>query len=365
MGQPDAPVLRPLTIADILDQAIRLYRQNFALFLGIIALVYVPMGVVTAYLMYLYGTMTAGMPDDPTQMDINYALLTLMPILVVLVVYLLGQPIAQGALAVAISRRYLGQETSVTNAYTVIGTRWLSLLAAAFVVAVLSLFGFSCCVAPGVYLYVMLLFTSSAIAIEAVGPVDGMSRSWWLVSGEFWRCFGTLALLYVLVMVATYAIVIPLTALALPLIMNGELPLGQAVTHGITSMVGMLFEPLTVTTVVLLYYDLRVRKEGFDLQLLAQSLAGTAPKPGTAYPVGSGPLVTGYEKAPEQPYFPAAPPPPAEGVQPAPEAYQPLIAPPAPLPEDEPQAAPEPPYAAPDTPALIPQEKPPEETDEA
>ena len=40
------PTLRPLGIGELLDQAIRLYRRNFLSFIGIIAVVQLPLGLL-------------------------------------------------------------------------------------------------------------------------------------------------------------------------------------------------------------------------------------------------------------------------------------------------------------------------------
>ena len=40
------PVLRPLRLGELLDQAVRIYRRNFLTFIGIIALVYIPYSVL-------------------------------------------------------------------------------------------------------------------------------------------------------------------------------------------------------------------------------------------------------------------------------------------------------------------------------
>ena len=40
------PRLRPLGLGQLLDQAIRLYRQNFFKFIGIVAIVQIPLGLI-------------------------------------------------------------------------------------------------------------------------------------------------------------------------------------------------------------------------------------------------------------------------------------------------------------------------------
>ena len=41
----------------------------------------------------------------------------------------------------------------------------------------------------------------------------------------------------------------------------------------------ILATPISAVAFILLYYDLRIRKEGFDLEMLSQTLGGSAPAP--------------------------------------------------------------------------------------
>ncbi len=46
------PILNPLTVGDILDQSLSLYRKNFSLMIGIVALVQVPLLALALGLSY-------------------------------------------------------------------------------------------------------------------------------------------------------------------------------------------------------------------------------------------------------------------------------------------------------------------------
>jgi hypothetical protein len=72
----------------------------------------------------------------------------------------------------------------------------------------------------------------------------------------------------------------------------------------VTIIVLAVLYPLTAAIVTVIYYDLRVRNEGFDLQLLARGVGADA---------------TRFESAPERPGPPSFPPPPSGGGFAAPE----------------------------------------------
>jgi hypothetical protein len=55
------------------------------------------------------------------------------------------------------------------------------------------------------------------------------------------------------------------------LILNSDSSGGGIFAKAIDNLVSILLTPLGVSTSILLYYDLRIRKEGFDLEMLSRS----------------------------------------------------------------------------------------------
>ena len=126
---------------------------------------------------------------------------------------------------------------------------------------------------PLLLLTVRFLLVDQAIVLEGCGAIEGLKRSWRLSSGAFWRVAGVALLLGVL----TYLIseVPALLAGAVLQVVGTSLdPLGaQSITIGLSQLGLVLALPLQVAVYTLLYYDLRVRAEGYDLELLAQQAA--------------------------------------------------------------------------------------------
>lgn len=293
MEQP--PLLRPLGTADLLDTALRLYRRNFGPFLGITAVVYVPVAVLQIVAAFFMGRMmTAEGELDTAQ------LASLIPFAVLMggamIIYMIALPLSQGALSIAVARRYLGQPTSVADAYQTIGHRWGGLLAAVFLAGLMVLMGTVLCIIPGFYLAIGLMFVPAVVVLEGHGVVDSLRRSWDLVKGDWWRCFGVYFLLSMIIQVVAGAVVWPVTAASTLLLMERNPALMQAINQGIGMVVSIFAQPVQIIGLVLLYYDQRVRREGFDLELLAHSLGTEVPK--TA---GSGGLVAGYPPPPPIP----------------------------------------------------------------
>lgn len=272
MSDYKPPLLMPMNIADILDASVRLYRSNFGPFMAIIAIVYVPMALFQVLLAFAMGrtmeTMagSSNMPSTESFVAMGGAYAGL------LLVNVLAVPLAQGALSVAVSRRYLGYPATVADAYGTIGARWGALIAAVLLVGLAAGAGTLLCLVPGIYLGIMWMFITPIIAIEGLSVMEALRRSWDLVTGEWWRCFSTYLLLSLLVVLVSGAVSWPVSGLAAALMAEKHMALAQALSTGISTAVSIVVQPVLIIGLVLLYYDMRVRKEGFDLYVLAQAM---------------------------------------------------------------------------------------------
>jgi len=109
---------------------------------------------------------------------------------------------------------------------------------------------------------------AAVIVLEQLSGWRGLRRSWSLVRGLFWRIFGIL-LLVLIIRVIIGGIVGALLGLAgSALDTNGQL----IVTDVAGTIANVFVSPIAYIAVTLLYYDTRIRKEGFDIEMLAQTL---------------------------------------------------------------------------------------------
>ena len=345
--------LRPMTVADILDAAIRIYRHNFAPLLAISALVEVPVMALLMLPQYLFLRATLGMqaggPDTTALLSAGGVMLA-----VALLMWLLW-PLGQAALAVAISERYLGRTISFSDAYgvalsywprmvwtsLVLGAWFLALvLAAAVVVGGVGAAGYFALLrnaSPGLqagigipalvlaYLGIIILFvwlfvryllaTSVLVVLENQWGIGALRRSWQLTAGRFWSMFGVLLILQLLVAVAAYGLAFPVMLVMAGVMMKdpSQMMTVQMIYQALVSTVSVAMTPLTLIAYVLVYYDLRIRKEGFDLLMMAEALGRPVPEGYMPYPeqVPQQPL---YEPIPQAPVASVAPMAPLPGV---------------------------------------------------
>jgi hypothetical protein len=306
-----------MSISDMLDAAFRLYRRHFLTFIGIVALLQVPMAILqfAAQLPYLqaiqrFAARPPVLAPGASPLDIfpfaqllpYYALIFGLSIFQYLLVYNL----MTGALANAISRSYLGQPISILSAYNIGFKRFMALIAASLIpfaaslafVAIAAGCAFGAFYAIGVrsnaqpniglaiaagiglfaviilgglaglFFYVRLMLTTQAIVLEGQGPLAGLARSWRLVGQAFWRSLGILLLVYAFMYIVSLVVQLPLVAAgALFGMLFNTSGIYQGIVSLITYGVLILVLPLQFIIFTLLYYDLRIRKEGYDLEL--------------------------------------------------------------------------------------------------
>ena len=119
-----------------------------------------------------------------------------------------------------------------------------------------------------IVVYVRTVVAVPAIVLERVSGWGGLQRSWRLISGRFWPTFGRMLLLGLITSIisSVIAAVFELPGVAL-------LPNNLFVFDQVASAIAAVFVgPITYIGVTLLYYDIRIRKEGFDIEMLARSL---------------------------------------------------------------------------------------------
>jgi hypothetical protein len=312
---PGGVPLRPLSLGDILNGAVTLARRNPAATFGLTAIVMTVYGVAAALLQRLY---TSGLLNfqqtfqpgqQPTQQQINDFLSSLIgtalpAILAVAVLALVTDGVLTGLLSAVIGRGILGQKVSLALAWragragAVIGTILLlfllgitvplpvvvvvvvaALLHATPVAILLGVIGGIGTVVFWVLIGIRLSLSLPAVVLERIPPGQAIRRSWQLSQGSFWRLFGILALTGLVVAIASAVLTIPFTVIELLAGGSGGSGGGlfTAAASGsvvvlIISIVGSVVaatvtRPISAGVSVLLYADLRMRREGLDLML--------------------------------------------------------------------------------------------------
>jgi len=255
--------LGPRNFGDILGETFRIYGRNFLKLLAIVAIVEVilaVLGTILGFSLWEY-IMTGGTIES------------LAPFIVIGIILLVGSivayPLMQGALIHAVSQQYLRQAIGIGKAYgfawrrllAMIGAGILAFLAISAIIAIcitVAIFSWVGWIlipvgsVAAIYLMVRWIFIWQAALLEGLGPIAALSRSSALVKGNWWRVFGIM-------------LVVGLIAGAISAIL-GIIPIVGATIGSILST------PISAVGGTLLYYDLRVRKEGYSLDTLGSEL---------------------------------------------------------------------------------------------
>jgi hypothetical protein len=271
-----APVplrLRPLEIGDLLDETFRMYRRHFFLFAGISAIVAIP---VAALWGYLYFSLFAGIAEQAgTGQPIDVSTSTVVGVVAVTVIGLVLVPFNYGAVIYAVCESAQGNPVTAGGVVRGVARKYFQILGYA---AVVVLMGLMFCLLPlWTWIWVMWVAVLPVMFVENTGLIAAMRRSWRLVEGRWWRTFLILFLVFILV----YVVQTALGAFIAGAQILVEIILSSVASTWIFAsasiVVASLVNPILQIAVVLIYFDLRVRKEGLDLFQLAERLG--APRP--------------------------------------------------------------------------------------
>jgi hypothetical protein len=294
--EPTRPELRPLGVGEMVDAAIRLYRTNFLTLIKISAVILGPIGLIQ-----LIATIAVGPVDcsvwqvvDPetTPAEVFEPLIPIYTVLAITSLFsFLGSVLVEGASLTVLAHHYRGEETDWKDSLRVGWGRFLPLIAATILVSLGAGFGLIFCLVPGVFLFTMWAVTPAALVTERLGPFAAMGRSYQLVRGRFWPVLGAIVLAYLLYMVANQIIGVVTGVTTVLGSLDGEqISFLPSVIGSV--LVSIVAAPFLAAMITVIYFDLRVRKEGYDLELMAQDLrqieGDAAPPPEHDDPFGLG-----------------------------------------------------------------------------
>jgi len=327
-------MLRPLGTGEILDAGIKLYIRHWKVLMTCVVGIVLPVRIVSVLLVASANTKALdfnnGFQTNRTSetIDVTTGLVVAEAIVGVLVI--VTSLLATAACFKAVADGWLGTPPAARRSLRYALGRLPALLvtflayALWFVLSFVVLLpgvglGVAWFVVAGVALFVgwiwlvvaASLFVPAVMFERAIG-FKALMRSIRLVRGRWWPTFATLLVGYLLAavlggIVETAVAVVPAT------LTDSDVAL--AVGNVVGSTLGaMITTPYTAAVVTLLYFDRRVRKEGFDLQLLAEGL-GAERDPDAPLPAPLiEPAPTPEERA-AAPYWPPPPgwKPPADG----------------------------------------------------
>ncbi|OUE26374.1 hypothetical protein BFL36_03990 [Clavibacter michiganensis] len=315
--KPGLLPLRPLGLGAILAGSFATLRRNPAATVGTALLV---QGVASLVSLVLVGGVTgfvvtrvlSAREDDRDTLVAGGVAAVVVAALVTLVLSLVASAFLQGVIANEVARGTLGERLRMRALWRatlprlrplvlwsiVVSVGWTLVAGVLAGIVVLLVLAGGAGVVVGILVGVLgalglavvaawvstrLAFVPSAIVIERLPPFSAARRSWALSTGAFWRTLGILLLTAAIVSLATNVVTVPLTLLTsilqALLFPNGQLDFqsfdastafyvgSQVVVFVVSLVVASVGSVVTSSNAAILYIDLRMRREGLDLEL--------------------------------------------------------------------------------------------------
>jgi hypothetical protein len=300
--------LRPMSTGELLDRTFNLYRKNFLLFVGI--------ATVPPALMLLVNLIQAGMvaaPGHHKAVGVGLMAAGGIGMMVGAVAYLIGLAMAHAATVFAVSAVHLGRPTTINESYGRVKGRFgrvvwvifqmglrafapsvlLIILAAvavplgikqiggvagalAGIIVVLAIIG---AIIAATVLYLRYSLAVPACVLEDIKATAAIRRSVSLSAGSRGQIFVIYFLMIVINYIVLFLFLFPAGLLA-GLVAKGSPSVSTLFTGLAGFLAGALAGPIATIALSLVYYDQRVRKEAFDIQLMMAALDGKPPVAG-------------------------------------------------------------------------------------
>jgi hypothetical protein len=265
--------LRPLSLGEILDRTFSLYRRHFLLFLGIAAIPrLLILGLNMAQVLWMKTPVKAlPPPAEQFQGGAGGALLAFGIVggLIAVVVYLVAYLFAQGGTIYAVSDIYLGRPTSIGASLKKMWGQLLNLFVVSLLNGLAILGATLFLIVPGIYVACRLLTCVPAALLEDLGARESLERSWGLTKDNAGRSLVIYALYVAMLYAIMVLVMIPSTVMAAMSVKDPSmLRMSMVLLQLGTFLAEILVGPFLLIATSVFYYDLRVKKEAFDLQMM-------------------------------------------------------------------------------------------------
>jgi hypothetical protein len=235
--------LRPRSGPELLDAAFQFWRENFKLLCTVVAAAFVPIIVLEM--------LASAEPDSGI-----FALLARIGGGVF-------ESMASAAVIAVVSERYMGREVTAGEALQKVWSRIGTIFATSFIYGLIVFVGLVLLIVPGFYFACKYFAMMPAVVIEGLDSSSSQKRSSTLTQGSKWRVLGLIVVAWII-----YFVLLAIVAGIVETTMRGMTGIVA------TRLLVVPIYPFLGILVTLLYYDLRIRNEGLDLDLM---LANEAP----------------------------------------------------------------------------------------
>jgi hypothetical protein len=251
-------------LGDILSAALQIYRKNAAQLLLIVAVVTIPLSILSyllADVVFAANSKTVTIGNQSVKVtEPRSFFVFLLALLVTLAIGVIITAILQAAILRAAAQATIGDPVDVEASYRWGFARFGAVLLVSILVGLAVGIGFLLLIIPGIILLVMFSVAIPVVVVENRRGTDAMRRSWELVSNHFWHVLGVILVAAILAGIVS----------GLVSAIGGNNGLLRAIFQAIAQIITA---PFTALVSVLLYLDLRARRENLTASGLRAELA--------------------------------------------------------------------------------------------
>ena len=243
--------IRDLSIGDVLSKSFGVLSRHIVTFSVLSLLIWLPMFAIGAGAALLA-------PQSAGGVGVSQEVAATVGIgMVIAVVWaLLFFPAVFGAIVHVSFQDMRGKKARLSEGFKLGFSRLLPMIGMSILIGLGVTLGMILLVVPGIILALMWYVAFPVCIVEKAGPVESLSRSRELTNGYKWTIFG------IALIVAVASAVIPLV----PQLLLMKLPLVQL---GVVSLIQLVMSAYSTVLLVVMYHDLRVAKEGVDIEGIA------------------------------------------------------------------------------------------------
>lgn len=283
--------LRPRTVGEILDVAFKLYTSNIRKLLIIAAVVFIPIGIIQLFVASGSGINTVDLfdPEAMAQGELPAGFTGFIGgTLALSLISLIGTLFVQGASIKLFAGAFQGIDQTWQESVRFGIDKSLLILGTALLSALGSGIGLIFCLIPGIWLWTSWYVAIPSLLVEGTRPIAALTRSFQLVKQRFWPVLGVgvLAWLISQVVVQLLGLVVSLVAVVPSIMEAAETGTLDGGVYGASvlasSVASIVTVPFLAAVAVAVYFDLRVRFEGFDIEMLSRQSGNLEIPPGTS-----------------------------------------------------------------------------------
>jgi hypothetical protein len=269
------PGLRPLSFGEVLDVALKIFGRHWQTLVACVLVPTIPIQIVSVLTILAIAPEQFD-PDRSSTTLIEGTGTEIAAVAVVQILSLIASLLATAACFKAVADGYLGQPPTLGGSLRFGLPRIPRLFGLSVVCGVMIALGVLGCLVGALFVAALVILSVPAMLLERIGVFAAIGRSFELVKGRYWQIVLMLLVIFValLFISAFFGSIFGAVARA-----GGDA--SETANAFVSFIAGVgasaITTPIFAALLTVLYFDQRVRKEGFDLQVLADGIGERAP----------------------------------------------------------------------------------------